>query len=342
MPEITLGKTGIRTERNGFGALPIQRIETAAAVRLLRRARDGGMTFFDTSRAYTDSEEKLGFAFDGSWEGLTIATKTMARTPEQFWEDLHTSLKLLKTDHIDIYQFHLVPQCYRPGDGTGLYEAMEEAKKQGKILHIGVTAHKLGVARECVASGLYETIQFPLSYLSGEQELRLVEEARQADMGYIAMKALAGGLITCAEAAGAFLAQFPHVVPIWGIQRERELDEFLAQIEHPPALTPELQAVIDGDRAELMGEFCRGCGYCMPCPQGITINQCARMSLLLRRAPSAGYLAPAGQTMMERIEQCTRCGACKARCPYGLDIPELLRRNLEDYRAVLAGETQVG
>lgn len=160
-------------------------------------------------------------------------------------------------------------------------------------------------------------------------------------MGFIAMKGLSGGLITNSAAAYAFEAQFDGVLPIWGVQRERELDEFLSYIDNPPRMTDDIRAVIEGDRTELCGEFCRGCGYCMPCPAGIEINNCARMSLLLRRSPSAEHLSPAGQAKMKKIEDCLHCNRCKAKCPYGLDTPALLARNYEDYKRVLAGEVKV-
>ena len=176
MRQITLGRTGITTPQNAFGALPIQRISKDEAVHLLRKAYDGGMTYFDTARAYSDSEEKVGEAFKGMRDKIFIASKTMARTPEESWEQLETSLKTLGTDYIDVYQLHCVPQCYKPGDGTGMYECLEEAKKQGKIRHIGITAHLIQVAEEIVQSGLYETLQFPFSYLASDREKKLVED----------------------------------------------------------------------------------------------------------------------------------------------------------------------
>lgn len=338
---VTLGRTGITVNKNGFGALPIQRIGKEAAVKLVRKAYEAGITFFDTARWYTDSEIKLGEAFEGMREKVYIATKTGAKTPEEFWEDLHTSLDNLKTDYIDIYQFHNPAFCPVPGDGSGLYEAMSEAKKQGKVRHIGITNHRLSVAREAVESGLYETLQFPFCYLTGEKELALVEKCKDADMGFIAMKALSGGLITNSAAAYAFQAQYDNVLPIWGVQRESELEEFISYIENPPVMTEELRALIKRDRAELAGEFCRGCGYCMPCPVGIEINTCARMSLLLRRSPSETQLSAAGQAMMKKIEDCLHCNKCKSKCPYNLDTPALLEKNYEDYKRVLAGEITV-
>ena len=338
MVQVRLGKTEITVEKNSFGALPIQRISREDAVKLLRKAFDHGVTFYDTARFYTDSEEKLGAAFEGMREKLYIATKTAATTAEAFWKDLHTSLNNLRTNYIDIYQFHNPSFCPKPGDGTGLYEAMLLAREKGMIRHIGITNHRLNVAHEAVDSGLYETLQFPFCYLATEKDLELVEKCKAADMGFIAMKALSGGLITNSAAAYAFLAQYDNVLPIWGVQRESELDEFLSYIENSPVMNEELAAVIAHDREELLGEFCRGCGYCMPCPVGIEINNCARMSLMIRRAPSAAQLTPEMQAKMKKIEACLHCGKCRSKCPYGLDTPTLLEKNYKDYCEILAGK----
>ena len=341
MKNITLGSTGITVPQNAFGALPVQRDDMETSVQILRRAYEGGMTFFDTARAYSDSEEKLGAAFDGMRGKIYIATKTTATTPEKFWEDLATSLKNLRTDYIDIYQFHCVNQVFAPGDGTGMYECMLEAKAQGKIKHIGVTAHKIQVAMDCVKSGLYETMQFPFSYLSGSKELELVEACKKQNMGFIAMKGLAGGLIHNSKAAMAYMTQFDNVLPIWGVQRMNELEEWLAFFDKTPEMDSEISAYIEQEKKELCGDFCRGCGYCMPCPAGIQINNAARMSLMLRRAPSENWLNEYWQKEMAKIPGCMHCNKCKSKCPYELDTPTLLAKNYEDYKKVLAGEVSV-
>ena len=160
-------------------------------------------------------------------------------------------------------------------------------------------------------------------------------------MGFIAMKALAGGLIMNSAAAFAFISQFDNVLPIWGIQRVNELDEFLSYMDEPPSMTEEIKAVIAADREELAGDFCRGCGYCMPCPAGIKINDCARMSLMVRRAPSKNWLGPDMQAEMKKTEECLHCGSCKKKCPYGLDAAELLKKNYEDYKKILSGEVKI-
>lgn len=335
MEKVRLGRTNIVVNRNGFGALPVQRVNKEEAKAILKKAYANGINFFDSARAYSDSEEKIGLSLSDVRKDIYIATKTMATTVEDFWRDLNTSLELLKTDYIDIYQFHNPSFCPKPNDGTGLYEAMLEAKEQGKIKHIGITNHRLHVAKEAVESGLYDTLQFPFSYLASDKEEELVRLCKEKDVGFICMKALSGGLITRSDVAYAYLAQFDNTLPIWGIQKEKELDEFISYNDNPPVLNDEIKAIIEHDRQELAGEFCRGCGYCMPCPMGIEINQCARMSLMLRRSPSANWLSPHWQEEMKKIETCINCGKCKAHCPYDLNTPELLKKNYEDYKTFL-------
>lgn len=335
MDFVKLGNTGFTVNKNGFGALPIQRISKDEAARLLRKAFDNGITYFDTARFYTDSEEKIGYAMADIREKIIIATKTGAKTVEGFWKDLETSLGLLKTDYIDLYQFHNPASCPKPGDGSGLYEAILEAKKQGKIRHIGITNHRLNVAREAIESGLYETLQFPFSYLASEKDLELVHLCKEAGMGFVCMKAMSGGLITDSATAYAYLNQFDHVLPIWGVQREKELDEFISYQKEAPVMTDERREKIKKDKEMLSGDFCRGCGYCLPCPAGIYIPDCARMSLYLRRAPLSVYLGDEYKEKMAKVKDCLHCGQCKKKCPYGLDTPTLLEKNYEDFLTFL-------
>ena len=335
MKKITFGSTSLILEKNGFGCLPIQRVSEEEAVRLLHMAYDGGINFFDTARAYSDSEKKVGAAFSGMRDRIVLATKTGAQTAEGFWRDLESSLRTLKTDYIDIYQFHNPPFCPKPGGADGLYDAALEAKKQGKIRCIGITNHRLAVAHEAIGSGLYASLQFPFSYLSGAPEQELVEKCRRSGMGFIAMKGMAGGLIRDGLTAAAWMAEQEDVIPIWGVQRESELKQFLQAVHEGAVLTPERRAVIERDRAELCGDFCRGCGYCMPCPAGIEINQCARIILMLRRAPEKDWLTEEWQGKMHQIEKCLHCGRCRSKCPYSLNTPELLQKNYAEYWKIL-------
>lgn len=332
MKKIKLGRTNLMVSRVGFGALPIQRISLEEAAYLLRKAYDNGINFFDTARGYTDSEEKIGYALSDVRSNIIIATKSHAKDKKTLFENLEISLKNLKTDYIDIYQLHNPPELPDPDDPDGLYSGLLEARQKGMIRFIGITNHRLNVAMDAVTSGLYDTIQFPFSSLSSDEDVKLVKEAGKYDIGFIAMKPLSGGLITRVAATFAFLSQFDNVVPIWGIQRKWELDEFIRLENNPPALDDNMWKVIEQDRKELQGAFCRGCGYCLPCPADIPIPFAARMSLLLKRAPYQGYLSDEWNERMERIERCTGCGHCRAHCPYGLDTPALLKTNLKEYR----------
>ena len=337
MDLVVLGKTGLTVNKNGFGALPVQRVSKKEAVYLLQKAFYNGINYFDTARVYSDSEEKLGAAFEYTRERIVISTNTAAQYATGMRRDVEETLRRVKTDYIDIYQFHNPAFCPKPGDGSGLYEEALKAKEEGKIRHIGITNHRLAVAKEAIDSGLYETLQFPFSYLASDKDLEVVKQCGEAGMGFIAMKGLAGGLIHNSACAYAYMAQpqFAHVAPIWGIQRESELDEFLSYQECPPQPDDLMRAEIEKDREELSGGFCRGCGYCMPCPVGIEINNCARMSLMLRRAPKEGWLSPDWQEKMKRIEDCLHCGQCMKKCPYGLNTPQLLEKNYEDYKTFL-------
>lgn len=335
MKIITLGKTGIKTPQNGFGALPIQRVTMDEATKLLQTAYEGGMTFFDTARAYSDSEKKIGNALSDVRKNIYIASKSGAKDVEGIKKDLDITLNNLKTDYLDLYQFHCANQVYKPNDGTGMYELMEDLKRQGIIKHIGITAHKIGVANEAIESDLYETLQFPFSYLSLPKEIELVKKCKRKNIGFIAMKGLAGGLIHNSKVAMAFMTQFDNVLPIWGIQKMSELLEWLSYNENPIEMNDEIRSIIEADKEELKEDFCRGCGYCMPCPQGIIINQCARISLMLRRAPSEAWLSEYWQDAMEATTKCINCGACRKKCPYELNTPELLKKNYADYQKVL-------
>jgi uncharacterized protein len=336
MEKMRLGKTNLSVSRCGFGALPVQRIPLEGAIRLLRRAYDAGIDFFDTARYYSDSEEKIGKALSDVRGDITIATKAMAASRKDVLASLEISLKNLRTGYVDILQLHNPPALPDIGDPESAYAGLLEARKNGLTRFIGISCHKRSNAAAAVVSGAYDTVQFPLSSLSSEEDVAIASLCREHDCGLIAMKALSGGLITNAATSFAFLRQYDNVLPIWGIQLERELDEFIAFEKDPPVLDETMWKAIEKDRKELCGSFCRGCGYCMPCPVGIEISWTARMMLLLRRAPYQGFLSDEWRKKMLRIKECRHCGECKAKCPYGLDTPALLERNLDDYERFYA------
>ena len=341
MQNTIFGKTGLSVSRTGFGCIPIQRISFEESTALLRHAYDNGVTLFDTANAYTTSEERIGIALHDVRDKIVICTKTGVFSPEKVMENIENSLRMLKTDYIDVLQMHNPGIVPRPGE-DGVYECLLQAKEQGKIRFIGITFHSKDKAREAVISGLYDTLQYPLSYLSIREELDLIDTCREHNVGLLAMKGLCCGLLTNTKAAFAFLRQYENVIPIWGMQKMSELQELLSYENNPPTLDSILQSAIDSDRAELSGNFCRCCGYCQPCSVGIPIPNAARISFLLGRVVKEHFLTEEWQNNMRLIDKCTNCGHCKHHCPYKLDVPALLKDQQEKFFKILAGETQKG
>ena len=336
MKKMRLGKTEVMITRTGFGALPVQRRTKEDGAKLLRAAFEGGINFFDTANAYSDSEEKIGMALSDVRSQVIIATKSGGKDKKTVARHIQMSLERMKTDYIDLLQFHNPAELPDPNDPDGPYAAALEAKEKGYIRHIGITNHRLNVARAAIESGNFETLQFPFSYLAGEQELELVRACREADMGFIAMKGLAGGLLTNVTLCKAFMNQFDNVVPIWGIQFEEQLQQWLDAEAAEPQMNEELTAILEKEKAALAGSFCRGCGYCLPCPAGIEIFTMARLDMLLTRSPYQQYLTDSFHEKAMKMADCLHCGACASRCPYELNTPKLIEYQLENYKKFYA------
>lgn len=339
MEKMILGRTGLEISRSGFGALPIQRVSFEEAARLLNRALDAGINYIDTARAYSDSEAKIGAGIGNRRSEFFIATKTHAKTGEALKKDLETSLRELKTDVIDVYQFHNPGFVPVPGGEDGLYDAAVQARREGKIRFIGITQHSIERAFQAVNSGLYDTMEYPFNHLSTERDRELVRLCSEKNVGFVAMKALSGGLVTDARLPFVFLREYANVVPIWGFQKMEELNQIIDMEQNPPVRTDEIDRLIERDRRELSGAFCRSCGYCLPCPADIKIPQANRMMQLLGRAVWQNYVTSEWQREMEKIENCVHCGACAKRCPYGLKPYESMREQLKGYREFVKTHT---
>jgi len=331
MEKIIFGRTGLKVSRTSFGCIPIQRIPYEESTAILRHAYDNGVNLFDTANSYTTSEDRIGTAFSDVRKNVVICTKSGASNPEDLTAHLENSLRMLKTDYIDVLQFHNPSFLPRPNGEDGLYDCLKKAQTEGKIRFIGISAHKLTTAVEAVESGLYDTLQFPFSYISTDEEMALAKLCREKNVGLLAMKGLCGGILTNAKAAFAFLRQYENIVPIWGIEKIHQLEEFLSYEKNPPILDDSLQKEIEKDKAELSGSFCRACGYCLPCPADIPIPMAARMTFLLGRTLKENFLTPTWQENMRKIDNCTNCGHCVANCPYELDAPALLKFHQAEY-----------
>jgi aryl-alcohol dehydrogenase-like predicted oxidoreductase len=329
-----LGKTELMVTRLGLGGIPIQRRTEDEAVEVVRRCLELGINFLDTANGYTTSEERIGKAVKGHRHEVIIATKSGAREPGELKKHLDLSLKRLDTDYIDLYQFHQVgdfPTMEKVVDPeSGLMPVLEEAKKAGKIRHIGVTSHQIDVAKALVKTDLFETLMFPFNFITCEPAEELLPLCKEHDVGFIDMKPLAGGMLSNATIAFKYLFRFPDIALIPGIEKVEEIEEIAGLLAGPHQMTPEESAEMERMRAELGTRFCRRCDYCQPCTMGIPISMVVTFPSFVKRLPPNWYMDnPRIRVEMEKATACSECGECEPRCPYGLPIREMVA---EGYR----------
>ena len=341
MQYVSFGKTGLKISELGFGGIPIIRLSRDTAVKVLHRAYEWGITFYDTANAYRDSEEKMGCAFDGMRKKVVIATKTIKRDVQSAMKDLENSLRMLKTDYIDLYQLHQISQdkdwnaVTAPG---GVLEAVVKARDEGKIRFIGVTSHSLPMAVKLVKTGLFSSIQFPFNFIEDAAKDELHTAARELDMGILAMKPFAGGMIDNADIAFKFLRQYPGVIPIPGYDSVDSVDEVVSLYQSPNIVTERDIRLMEKYRTELGKQFCRRCEYCQPCPNGVMITMAMGYKIIASRM-SPAVSVEFSRAAMESVKLCDDCGTCLDRCPYELPIQEMLKANYDLYerhRAELA------
>lgn len=326
-----LGKTGLTVSEVGFGGIPILRLPASEAVKILQYSLERGITFYDTANAYKDSEDKIGQAFSHCRTKVIIATKTGRRDAAGATAHLENSLRMFRSDYIDLYQLHQVSQekdwqaITAPG---GALEAVVKAREQGKIRHLGITSHNLAMAIKLVKTGLFETIQFPFNFIEQEPKEELHKIAKEMNLGNIVMKPFAGGALDNAALAFKFLRQYPEAIPIPGFDSVASIDEILAIYEEPNQVKQEDLAAMEEYRRELGQRFCRRCEYCQPCPHGVMITPAMGYPIVAKRM-SPQVSIEFSKAAMESVTNCVECGACLPRCPYELSIPQIIRKNYE-------------
>ena len=323
-----LGKTGLKISRMGFGGIPIQRIDQEGTKTLIHKLHKDGVNYIDTARGYTVSEEYLGYALEGIRQVFVLATKSMARTKEAMAADIEKSLANLRTDYIDLYQIHNpnaadFDAVQAPG---GALEALREAKAAGKIGHIGITLHSVDLFEKAVLLDWVETIMFPYNIVESQGEA-LIRKCAENNIGFIAMKPLAGGAIDDATVALRYIMTNPAVsVVIPGMATIQEAEQNLAAVNDTSALTDGEKAKIEQIRAGLGTQFCRRCNYCAPCTAGIGISAVFLLEGYYRRYDLKDWAVARYQAMGKKASDCIGCGVCETRCPYNLPIREMLKK----------------
>ena len=328
MEYTVLGKTGLKISRVGFGGIPIQRVNKEQAKPLVARLAQEGVNYIDTARGYTVSEEYLGYALEGLRDKFILATKSMARTKEGMEKDISISLGNLRTEYIDLYQVHNpsakdLEQVCAPG---GALEALQEAKKAGKVGHIGITLHSVDLFREALELPWVETIMFPYNIVETQAE-ELIARCTEKNIGFICMKPLAGGALENAPLAIRFVMQNPHVsVVIPGMAEEKEITQNIAAALDNAPLTEEEMAEISHIRNTLGTEFCRRCNYCAPCTAGINISGSILFEGYFNRYDLKDWAYDRYMALPVHADACVDCGVCESRCPYNLPIRKILKR----------------
>jgi predicted aldo/keto reductase-like oxidoreductase len=335
MNYISLGKTGLKVSAVGFGGIPIIRLQTDEAVKVLRHSFDKGITFYDTANMYRDSEAKIGQALSHVRDKIIIATKTTQRNAAGFRQNLEGSLKAMKTDYIDLYQFHQVAndeEWEKITKDGGAWSESEKARKEGKIRFLGVTSHSLQMAIKLAKTGLFSSVQFPFNFIEQEAKDELHKYCREKGIASIVMKPFAGGVIDNAAIAFKYLRQFPDIIPIPGFDSIKKVDEIISIYEHQNDITSHDLELMEKYRQELGKVFCRRCEYCQPCPNGVLITPAMGYPIVASRMSpevSVEFL----KVPMESTQLCDECGACIEKCPYGLPIPDLLKNNYDLFEA---------
>ena len=335
MQYVSLGSTGLKVSRLGFGGIPVQRIDQPRTRELLEAAHKAGVNYIDTARAYTVSEEWIGQALQqsGLRDEFIIATKCRAITAEEMADELNASLRSLRTDHIELYQFHNpspedFDRIIAPG---GALEALKSAHAVGIVEHIGVTAHLAATFEKALACPDIETIMFPYNIVE-QQGADLIARCKAAGKAFIAMKPLAGGAIESGRLAIRYTLANPGVtVVIPGMAELRELSQNVAAAEDASPLTEEELAACEEVRKSLGTQFCRRCNYCAPCTVGIQIPNCFLFQGYLNRYGLEGWAHERYNTLPVKAGACIECGACETRCPYQLPIRQMLKKVAADF-----------
>lgn len=328
-----LGKTGLRVSRIGFGGIPIQRIDAEGTRALMQALVEKGVNYIDTARGYTVSEEYLGYGLEGIRDKFVLATKSMSRDKESMARDIAISLANLRTDYIDLYQLHnpKLEELDVIFSENGAIQALRQAKAEGKIGHIGITAHSAAVFEKALEYDETETVMFPYNIVESQGE-ELIARCREKNVGFICMKPLAGGAIEDGRLALRYILANDNVtVAIPGMAEVKELEQNLAAAEDTSPLTEEEKAAFEKVRAELGQNFCRRCNYCAPCAAGINIPSVFLFQGYLRRYGLAGWARERYATLPVKASACVQCGACETRCPYQLPIRQMMAEAAKDF-----------
>lgn len=331
MKRIKFGNTGLPVSEVAMGGIPIMRLDTTDAVKVIRDVIDMGVNFIDTANAYGDSEEKIGEALKKyRREDIILSSKSGARDKKTFSEHVNLSLKRLNTDYIDIYHLHDISteeDFDKVMASGGAFHGLEDAIAKGRVRHYAFSSHSIEVAERILNTKKFQVAQIPLNFIDTEAE-KLIPLVKKLNTGFIAMKPMGGGLLDEAVLAFKYLAKFDGIVPDPGIEKTEEMSQIIKIVDGREPLTGNEKDRIESIRKEMGDSWCHRCGYCQPCPRGIHISGVLITRSMLKRFDYNGVMR-FNEKNIRKARECTECRECVERCPYDLDIPELLKDNIE-------------
>ncbi len=335
MERVKLGRSGLEVTKIGFGGIPIQRLPEQNAMEVIKSALERGINWIDTANAYGNSEERIGKVIQSfRREEFLLFTKGAGKDPETIEKQIELSLKRLNVDYIDLYQFHLVPdrETWQRMVDNGTVERVLAYKKQGRLRHVGATAHKLEAALATIEHPEIEVLQFPLNFIMTDDGLKALEASIKVDAGFIAMKPFGGGELDDAPCCIRFLLQYPEVVTDPGFESVEQVEKVLSLCEEGAPLSERDRAKIEEYKEDVGTRFCRRCGYCSPCEHGVDIIPLMTMESMIKRFPAETVLNGDQSRAVESHENCTDCGECEEKCPYELPIRERMKAGVEMFR----------
>ena len=329
--QVTLGKTGIKVTRLGFGGIPIQRVSEREAVETVIHAIERGVDFIDTSRAYTTSETRIGIALRETGKKVVLATKSQQHSADKVRKDVEISLRELRREKIELYQCHFIRDldAYKKITSKGgALEGLLKAREEGLIEHIGITSHSLDLLDHVIDDGLFETIMVCYSFLEPKAEERVIPRALASNIGVIVMKAFSGGVIDNTRLALKYTLAPEGTVVIPGVETKELFDENWGVFVDDLTLSRKEREEIRVIQGAFDKQFCRRCDYCQPCPEGIPIQHVIGIKSIVKRIGPRVLTEGWPRFAVEQARSCTECGVCMERCPYELPIPELIRENI--------------
>ena len=340
-----LGKTGLEVSQISFGGIRLGNEPQEKVTRLVDRALDKGMNYIDTARVYGTSEPKLGVALEGRREEVILSSKIINRDLKSFKSDFETILDNLKTDYLDILFMHDISteEEWKQVNDENIFEYVDQEKEKGRVKHLAISTHNMELGQKMLKSGKFEVVMIAYNVANTDAEELIFPIARAQDMGIIIMKPFGGGIFTeegskelgfdiKAEESLKFAASHPDISTVIPGLDELEYVDTACKVGKSDIDLSEDKKEELMEKVNIRSEhYCRGCEYCLPCPQDINIPEL--LSLYNRYEAYEGInwsqlhmIEEEYQKVEVKADACVDCGQCVEDCPYDLPVPELMEK----------------